>query len=325
MGTSTFPENQKITPNQGTILVVDDQPANLKVLLSFLKEHRFGIRIAESGERALEVLKTFIPDIILLDVMMPGIDGFETCHLIKEQEETAEIPIIFISALDAIEDKISGFEAGGVDYITKPFQRIEVLTRINTHLRLRRKEQELIKALDEVVKQQKIFKQLSITDELTGLYNRRHLNTILSQEFQRSLRHDNDLSCLMLDLDHFKQVNDQYGHDFGDIVLKTFSLIIQDVIRSSDYAFRFGGEEFLILLPETNIEGAMQVGEKIRLRMTQEIISSGDIQTTVKVSIGIASMRHHNPENCGRLLTLADKVLYSAKEGGRNQVRVYQP
>lgn len=319
-----MPIDQEKTANHGTILVVDDQPANLKVLLSFLKEHQFGIRIAENGERALQVLKTFQPDIILLDVMMPGIDGFETCHLIKKQKKTADIPIIFISALDAIEDKISGFEAGGVDYITKPFQRIEVLTRINTHLKLRRKEQELTKALNEVVRQQKILKQLSITDELTGLYNRRHLNTILAQEFQRSLRHDNDLSCLMLDLDHFKKVNDQYGHDFGDVVLRTFSSIIQEFIRSSDFAFRFGGEEFLILLPETNIEGAMQVGEKIRLRMTQEIIISGDIQTTVMVSIGVASMHHHTPENCERLLALADKALYTAKECGRNQVRFFE-
>jgi diguanylate cyclase (GGDEF)-like protein len=314
-----------IITNEGTILVVDDQPANLKVLLSFLKDHQFDIRIADSGERALMLLQSFLPDIILLDVMMPGIDGFETCRQIKRQKDTADIPIIFISALDNIEDKITGFEVGGVDYITKPFQRLEVLTRINTHLRLRRKELELEKALDEVVKQQRLFKQLSITDELTGLYNRRHLNTILNQEFQRSLRHNNDLSCLMLDLDYFKKVNDKYGHDFGDIVLRTFSSIVEEFIRSSDFAFRFGGEEFLILLPETNIEGAKQVAEKIRLRMTHEKIISDNIEATVKVSIGVASMHHNNPENSDRLLAFADKALYTAKECGRNQVRIFEP
>jgi len=308
---------------KGTILVVDDQPANLKVLLSFLKEHQFEIRVADSGKRALKVLESLKPDLILLDIMMPGIDGFETCRLIKQKKETAEIPIIFISALDGMDDKIAGFEAGGVDYITKPFQRIEVLTRINTHIYLRRKEQELEKALDEVVRQQKIFKTLSITDDLTGLYNRRHLSTIIKREFQRSIRHDSDLSCLMLDLDYFKQVNDKYGHDFGDTVLRTFASIMEGFLRSSDFAFRYGGEEFLLLLPETNVEGALQVGEKIRLRMTQEKIIEGDIQATVLVSAGVASTQH-NPEDCDDLIRLADKALYSAKRHGRNQVRIYE-
>ena len=309
--------------HEATILVVDDQPANLKVLLSFLKDHQFQIRIAEDGERTLQVLETYRPDIILLDVMMPGMDGFETCRRIKEKKETADIPIIFITALDDIDDKIAGFEAGGVDYITKPFQQKEVLTRLNTHIRLRRKEQELEKALDEVIRQQKLFKKLSITDDLTGLYNRRHLNNIMQQEFQRSKRHKNDLSCLMLDLDHFKQVNDTYGHDFGDTVLRKFASILKEFLRSSDYAFRYGGEEFLILLPETDIKGAVQVGEKIRLRMEKEIISENIISTTVMVSVGAASVHNNEPSASDDLITFADKALYEAKVNGRNQVRVY--
>jgi len=309
--------------NEATILVVDDQPANLKVLLSFLKDHRFQIRIAEDGERTLQVLENFQPDIILLDVMMPGMDGFETCRRIKENKQTANIPVIFMTALDNVEDKISGFEAGGVDYITKPFQQIEVLTRINTHVRLRRKELELEKALDEVIRQQKLFKKLSITDDLTGLYNRRHLNNILGQEFQRSKRHHNDLSCLMLDLDHFKQVNDTYGHDFGDVVLRDFASTLKEFIRSSDYAFRFGGEEFLLVLPETDIQGAMQVGEKIRLCMSNKIITDDTISTTVKVSVGAASVHHNRPASKDDLIVLADKALYTAKMTGRNRVCAY--
>ncbi|MEA3468242.1 MAG: diguanylate cyclase [Thermodesulfobacteriota bacterium] len=312
-----------MTTQKATILVVDDQPANLKVLLSFLKDHQFQIRIAEDGERTLQVLENYKPDIILLDVMMPGMNGFETCRRIKEKQETADIPIIFITALDNIEDKIAGFEAGGVDYITKPFQQVEVLTRIKTHIRLRRKEQELEKALDEVIRQQKLFKKLSITDDLTGLYNRRHLNNILQQEFQRSKRHKNDLSCLMLDLDHFKQVNDTYGHDFGDTVLRVFAFILKEFIRSSDYAFRYGGEEFLLLLPETDIKGALQVGEKIRLHMANEKITENTISTTVMVSVGASSVHSNEPSASDDLITFADKALYEAKMNGRNQVRVY--
>lgn len=310
--------------HKATILVVDDQPANLKILLSFLKDHQFEIRIADSGERTLQILKTYQPDIILLDVMMPGINGFETCRQIKRNQNTADIPIIFITALNSIEDKVSGFEAGGVDYITKPFQQIEVLTRINTHVTLRRKEQELQKALDEVTRQQQLLKKLSITDDLTGLYNRRHLNTILRQEFQRSKRHNHDLSSLMLDLDHFKQVNDKYGHEFGDKVLREFAYVLEEFLRSSDYAFRFGGEEFLLLLPETNIEGAMQVGEKIRLRMAREELTEKHILATVLVSVGVASVHCHHPKVCNDLIAYADKALYTAKECGRNQVCVFK-
>jgi diguanylate cyclase (GGDEF)-like protein len=309
---------------EATILVVDDQPENLGILVSFLKDHQVEIRIADSGEQALQILETYHPDIILLDVTMPGINGFETCRLIKKNQKTADIPVIFMTALDSIEDMVSAFEAGGIDYITKPFQQIEVLTRISTHVNLRRKEQELQKALDEVIRQQKLSKKLSITDDLTGLYNRRHLNTILRQEFQRSKRHNSDLSCLMLDLDHFKQINDKYGHEFGDKVLREFAAILEEFIRSSDYAFRYGGEEFLLILPETDIEGAMQVGEKIRLRMAQEKITQKHILATVRVSVGVTSVHCHHPDTCNDLIVFADKALYTAKECGRNQVCIFK-
>lgn len=136
--------------NPASILIIDDQPANLKVLLSFLKKHGFDVRIAENGIRALQVLENYLPEIILLDVMMPGLDGFATCERIKNNEKTALIPIIFMTALDSVEDKIAGFEAGGVDYVTKPFQQIEVLARISTHLTLQRQRLTLIKQREEL-------------------------------------------------------------------------------------------------------------------------------------------------------------------------------
>lgn len=136
--------------DNATILVVDDQPNNIKVLLSFFKKHNFQTRIADSGERALQMLDRFTPDLVLLDVMMPGLNGFETCQRIKADEEKRDIPIIFMTALDSIEDKLTGFEAGGLDYITKPFNQAEVLARINTHIALRRKSIELEKALREI-------------------------------------------------------------------------------------------------------------------------------------------------------------------------------
>ena len=308
---------------EATILVVDDQPANLKTLLSFLKLQNFHVRIANSGERALLALSEEAADIILLDVMMPGMDGFETCRRIKENKESADIPIIFMTSLDSIDDKVTAFEAGGVDYIVKPFQQVEILARINTHITLRKKEQELEKALGEVTRQKKLLEKLSRVDDLTTLFNRRHLNSVMEREFNRTKRHNGELSCLLLDLDFFKRVNDTYGHEFGDVVIHKSAIIIKNSIRSSDFPFRFGGEEFLILLPETDTAGAVQAAEKIRRNMENTTITDGEHSVSITVSAGVSSFQQHKPEVRNDLISYADKALYVAKNSGRNQVRVY--
>ena len=294
--------------NKGTILVIDDQPANLRVLLSFLKTHGYQVRVDISGERALRSLNKVRPDLILLDVMMPEMDGFETCRRIKATPGIADIPVIFMTALDSIEDKITGFEAGGVDYITKPFQQVEVLARANTHITLQ--------------KQKVLLQKLAIIDDLTGLNNRRSLNTILKRERKLAKRHNNDLACLMFDLDHFKKINDTYGHEFGDVILQKFADIIRRNSRSSDYSFRYGGEEFLILLPQTDGTEALAVGEKIRKIMAETTNSEqlSDTPVTVCVSVGGSTLRHNEPDEKCSLINRADKALYTAKKNGRNQV-----
>lgn len=304
------------------ILVVDDQPANLKLLLCFLKQNNFKVHIAENGTRALQVLKNHQPNLILLDVMMPGMDGFETCRHIKSSPKTASIPVIFMTALDSVDDKVAGFNAGGVDYITKPFQQIEVLARITTHIVLRKQKQQLEKVQRELITQKKLLEEISITDELTGLHNRRYLNSVLEHEFQRSARHSSELTCLLFDLDHFKQVNDNYGHEFGDNVLRAFGNILKTSLRKGDFAFRFGGEEFLILLPLTNLKGAQQAAEKIRLRT--EAANNTGINLSITVSVGISSLKDHAVKSCDDLINFADRALYKAKDNGRNQVVVYR-
>lgn len=303
------------------ILIVDDQPANLKVLLFFLKQNNFKVHIAENGARALQALKNHQPDLILLDVMMPGMDGFETCRRIKSSPETASIPIIFMTALDSIDDKVTGFNAGGVDYITKPFQQIEVLARITTHNVLRKQKQQLEKVQRELIAQKKLLEEISITDDLTGLHNRRYLNNVLEHEFQCSARHNSELTCLLFDLDHFKQVNDNYGHEFGDNVLRAFASILKTSLRKADFAFRFGGEEFLILLPLTNLKGAQQAAEKIRLHT--EATNNIGIDLSITVSVGLSSVKDHAVKSCDDLINFADCALYRAKDNGRNQVIVY--
>ncbi|MDA3971914.1 MAG: diguanylate cyclase [Desulfobulbaceae bacterium] len=271
--------HMKLCPSR--ILIVDDQPTNMHVLLHLFKEHNFEVHIAESGERALETLAHHHPDLILMDIMMPGMDGFETCRKIKAKAKTADIPIIFITALHSIDSKIKGFAAGGVDYITKPFHQPEVLARVNTHITLQKQKLELENAKHELLKQKKLLEIMTITDDLTGLFNRRYLTNILEREFQRSKRHDTELSCLMFDLDHFKDVNDIHGHDCGDNVLYCFGKILSKSIRHSDFPFRIGGEEFLIVLPQTDIQGAVQTGEKIRLSTMAEIVAETNIFITV--------------------------------------------
>lgn len=303
------------------ILVVDDKPANLKVLLSFLKLNNFKVHIAENGERALQAVKKQQPDLILMDVMMTGIDGFEACRKIKESPSSAEVPIIFMTALDSVDDKIAGFNAGGVDYITKPFHQTEVLARVNTHIALRKQKQKLEKVQAELITQKILLEEISITDELTGIHNRRYLNNVLEHEFQCSIRHNNELTCLLFDLDHFKQVNDNYGHEFGDNVLRQFGNILKVSLRKGDFAFRFGGEEFLILLPQTNLNGALQAAEKVRAQT--ESASKSGINLSITVSVGISSLKDHAVKSCDELISFADRALYSAKNNGRNRVMVY--
>ena len=198
---------------------------------------------------------------------------------------------------------------------------LDVTDRVKNAKLLESSKEQMTKMHAELMRQKKILEVVSITDELTGLYNRRHLKTVLEQEFQRSKRHDTDLSCLLFDLDHFKKVNDKFGHDYGDTVLINISKILNRSIRSSDYAFRYGGEEFLLILPQTNIEGAIQTGEKIRLDIASNK-NNNEMIASVTVSGGGASLIKHQPKNSTDLITIADKALYMAKENGRNQIVV---
>ena len=308
---------QLLKNEQRTVLIVDDQAANLKILLTFLQDHGYKVRIAESAKRALQVLEDYTPDCILLDIMMPEMSGFELCCALQKNCDTSGIPVIFMSALDSVEDKVKGFESGGVDYITKPFQDVEVLARLNTHITLRRQKLELERVQAELLLQTERLERLAITDELTGLHNRRCLRLILDRECQRGIRHHSALSCLALDLDFFKRVNDTYGHDVGDTVLQRFASILMDNIRSSDSCFRIGGEEFIILLPETDIHGAWKTAEKIRLSVEKEQFQG--VEHTLTVSIGISASDQSGPTENDELLHHADQALYTAKRKGRNR------
>jgi diguanylate cyclase (GGDEF)-like protein/PAS domain S-box-containing protein len=413
--------------------------------------------MAENGVEAILIAQEILPDLILLDVSMPVMDGIEACRLLKKDERTHEIPIIFISALDEIDKKVNAFDAGSVDYIVKPFDVEEIQARLNTHLsilRLRRQLQatnrQLADRLEELTRSQQLLQererkldafvnampnlsficdqegryleiltnetsllsasveemkgrlinellppeeaklmmdavhqaietgetqvieykipvlsggehwfegrfalmekddagqskvvfiateiservrlyqeiqQLAIHDSLTGCFNRRHFLTLASQELEHALRYKRPLSLLMLDIDHFKQFNDQYGHPIGDHVLCALVNMCQSQLRHVDIICRYGGEEFLILLPETTVHDAMQLAERLRSEIARMKTDTPVGQLSLTVSIGVAGfdMESSLPPTIDDLIKNADKALYTAKADGRNCIRV---
>ncbi len=292
-------------PEKAKVLMVDDTPANLDILRETLGPEGYNIYAAPRGEIAIRIAEQAIPDLILLDVMMPGMDGYETCAKLKDSDLTRDIPVIFISAKNDAHDVVKGFEVGGIDYIFKPFKQAEVVARVKTHIRLR---QAILK-----------LAAMANNDPLTGLYNRRYLFDQLEKEIARSQRNNSPFTVVMADIDFFKKVNDNYGHDFGDLVLVEFSQLIMKEKRLQDIATRWGGEEFLLILPDTELEGAVQFAEKIRGKLEEKVFESGGKKVDVTASFGAAL--YEKEGGFEQTLREADQNLYKAKESGRNQVQ----
>lgn len=325
------------------ILIVDDRPDNLRVLSSILTESGYQVRRAINGQLALKIAQHAPPALILLDVLMPEMDGYKVCSLLKSHPQTAEIPVIFISALDNVFDKVKAFEVGGIDYITKPFQAAEVLARVKNQLIIRnlyiQLQQQAKKLADQnVLLQQEIkerqraeaalvvanleLKRLAVLDDLTGVANRRHFNESLNKEWRRMAREQCPLSLILGDIDYFKKYNDTYGHLAGDFCLQQVAQAISRAIkRPADILARYGGEEFAAILPNTDTEGALQVAEAMRDEVLNLKITHGQsaIYKYVTLSLGIVSLVPQHNYDPSILITAADKALYEAKKQGRNR------
>ncbi len=318
--------------NKPEILIVDDRAENLLAMERLLEDVDAEIYTASSGNDALSLVLDHDFALILLDVQMPDMDGFETAEMIRLSDEKAHIPIIFVTAISKEQQHVfKGYESGAVDYIFKPVEGKILLSKAAFFLTLYRQKQELQHLVEElkqskelINKQNETLSHLALHDDLTGLYNRRHFNTMLKQEFYRSERYGSDLAILMVDLDHFKKVNDTKGHDFGDFVLKEFARRMKETSRPTDLIFRFGGEEFIILLPQTDLAGGIQAGEKIRKSCEKEMYRNGPLELLVTTSIGAAAFRSNKPKETGQLIQMVDKALYQAKDGGRNRVVSYE-
>lgn len=308
---------------QDTLLIVDDTPENIAVLFNFLSGHGFKILVAENGEDALENAQDERPDLILLDVIMPGIDGFETCRRLKSNPPTQEIPVIFITALSDTLDKVKAFKLGAVDYITKPFQQEEVLARVNTHLTIRKLQNELQAQKEALEKANLELQRLATLDSLTQIANRRCLDEYLRREWRRAVREQTPLSLILCDIDYFKNYNDSYGHQAGDDCLQQVAeALSRTVKRTSDLVARYGGEEFTVILPNTPVEGAMQIAGLIQQNLqTLKIVHPDSVVNEyITLSIGVTSTVPSPQDTPEKLINMADNALYEAKREGRNRI-----
>lgn len=290
------------------ILVVDDEPTNIEVLADIFDDD-YEILFATEGGKALEIAATAQPDVILLDVMMPIMDGHEVCRRLKMDRQTAGIPVIFITGLSDVAAETRGLELGAMDYVTKPFSPAVVKIRVRNQIELKCAKEQLIK--------------LASTDGLTGLANRRRFDEMLAQEYARHTRSGAELSLIMLDVDHFKAYNDTYGHVSGDDCLRQIAGVIDGaIVRVSDMAARYGGEEFVCVLPETDQNGARTIAEKIRLGIIALAIphSGSSAASHVTASLGVVTARCFPEKSPLNIVAQADEQLYKAKSGGRNRI-----
>ncbi|MDX2367710.1 MAG: diguanylate cyclase [Colwellia sp.] len=285
------------------VLIVDDSPTNIKIVAACLKQH-YRLKVATSGEQCLLLAKNMPqPDVILLDIEMPGMNGYDTCEALKKDNTTENIPVIFVTGRQGNEDEEKGLSLGAVDYITKPIHPAIVLARTKTQV---------------IIKQQRdALQQIALHDQLTGLYNRHYLLDIADKKIANSLRHKYDLSVLMIDIDHFKKINDTHGHPIGDDVIKHVADILKSQNRTEDVVTRFGGEEFVVLLDHCSIGDAIIKAEEIR----KVVAEATPNNIPVTISIGVAHLDNHKSFNS--LLKSADLALYVAKNNGRNRVEQF--
>ncbi|VBB08122.1 nucleotide cyclase [Lucifera butyrica] len=290
-----------------TILIVDDSRLNVQILRDMLAD-QYEIFCATSGEQALSIATSENVDLILLDVIMPEMDGYEVCTSLKKNPQTRNIPVIFISALSDTEDITKGLDIGAIDYIIRPFNQSIVKARVRNHLELK--------------KYRDLLEKLSLLDGLTGIANRRYFDEAFDKEWRRALRNRDSLSVLMLDIDYFKKYNDYYGHLRGDDCLRQVGQALKNsTIRGGDFVARYGGEEFVAILSSTPAENAFIVAEKMRKDIESLQISHpmSTVSEYVTVSIGAAAIIPEQGMTPAGLLEKADKALYRAKSEGRNR------
>ena len=312
MSNGSVPQSGEAAP-MARILVVDDNQDNIEIIATRLRFRGYDIVEASTGSQALELVHKNPPDLMLLDVMLPDIDGHEISRRIKGDDQLPFIPIILVTAKDLTQDKVAGLEAGADDYVTKPINFPELEARVRSMLRIK-------KLQDELEEKNRELERISISDGLTGLFNHRHIHGLLHEEFERAERTGERLTVAMFDLDRFKSVNDNYGHQAGDRVLEQFADLLRLQARDMDKLGRYGGEEFMALLPHAGIEDGVVFVERVRREVARHPFNIGrDEPLSMTTSAGVASYPYETIRDPETLVRLADEALYAAKAGGRNR------
>lgn len=297
------------THDKRSILIVEDEPINLNLLTGILRDD-YTLILEKSGIRALERAEKQLPDLILLDIMLPDLDGYNVITALKNNEKTKEIPVIFISSLREVTDEEKGLLLGAVDYIAKPYNAAIIRARVRTHMKL--------------VTQRKLLERIAMLDGLTEIPNRRSFTERFTQEWDRAVRSGKPLSLIVADVDAFKQYNDNYGHGMGDVVLKSLAATFsKSLYRPADFAARIGGEEFAILLPETEAPDGQNLAERIRRNVELLNIPHGfsTFSDRITVSLGGATAIPSGSDYHISLFESADQQLYKAKSAGKNNVQ----
>lgn len=308
--------------SETNILIVDDTPDNLRLLTKILESQGYIIRKSLNGRMALQAAYRYPPDLILLDINMPEMNGYEVCQQLKASKTTDQIPIIFISALDQINDKVQAFELGGQDYITKPFQELEVLMRVKNQLLIKQQYQQLLEQnqrleheIQERLKAEADIRQLSLTDDLTGLYNRRGFFWLANQQFKIARRTQMLCCLLFVDLDGLKQINDSLGHEIGDRMIVDTAQILKQTFRDSDIIARLGGDEFVIFVPicSRNTDEFYPRLQASIDRYNQD----HNYLYQLSISIGVTQCALNENVSLEQLIEEADKLMYEHKRAKR--------
>lgn len=299
------------------ILIADDDRVTREYVGGLLRGHGMKVETVENGQQAVSRARDGSIDLVLLDIMMPGLDGLDSCRLIKSITQDGFLPVILLTGKTDTDSRVAGLRIGADDYVCKPFDERELLARVTNMLRIKRMH-------DHVNDAKARLATLAVQDELTGLYNYRYLHTRVHEEFKRAERYREPLACIMADIDYFKQVNDRFGHDAGDEVLREISARMRTAVREIDVVTRYGGEEFLLILPSTNFSGALSVADRVWRSIGTQPFTFGEGTHKITVSLGVAVFPSRDIKAKDHLVKAADRALYQAKQEGRNRICVYQ-
>ena len=306
------------------ILCVEDSPTQAAHIRNVLANEGYHVDVAADGFQSLALARETKPDLVVLDIMLPDIDGYSVCRKLRSQS-ARYIPVLMLSARQEVEDRLDGLEVGADDYLPKPFDARELLARVKSLLRIKRLNDNLQEKLNEAQESFNVWRRVAVTDHLTGLHNRHYLQKMLQDEVSVANRYGTPLSCVMLDIDHFRDFNNQYGHLVGDEVLKGLAGILERGSRKADVIARYGGEEFVMLLPMTDLDAASGTARRLCRDVAATPLASEAGNLKITISLGVAALPDPDINTPLKLIAKADRALYKAKELGRNRVVVLGP